>query len=79
MVLTERKLVNITATDRQPLDWAGALTFSTGLFLLAFGLIRGNPEGWSSGLIIGALAGAVALLSAFTVIEAHRASARRST
>ena len=72
VVLTERKLVNITATDRQPLDWPGVFTFSTGLFLLIFGLIRGNPEGWSSGLIIGALAGAVALLSSFMVIEAQR-------
>jgi EmrB/QacA subfamily drug resistance transporter len=72
VVLTERKLVNITATDRQPLDWAGALTFSTALFLIVFGLIRGNPEGWSSGVIIGALAGAVVLLSAFIVIEARR-------
>jgi EmrB/QacA subfamily drug resistance transporter len=72
VVLAERKLVNVTATDRQPLDWAGAFTFSTGLFLLIFGLIRGNPEGWSSGVIIGAVAGAVVLLSAFIVIEARR-------
>jgi MFS family permease len=72
VVLTERKLVNVTATDRQPLDWPGAFTFSTGLVLLIFGLIRGNPEGWSSGVIIVALAGAAALLSAFIVIEARR-------
>jgi len=66
VVLTVRKLANVTATDRQPLDWPGAFTFSTGLFLLIFGLIRGNPEGWSSAVIIGALAGAVVLLCAFT-------------
>jgi Major Facilitator Superfamily len=78
VVLSERKLVNVTATDRQPLDWAGVLTFSTGLFLLIFGLIRGNPDGWSSGLIIGTLAGAVVLLSAFIVIEAHRGARARS-
>jgi hypothetical protein len=47
-------------------------TFSTGLFLLIFGLIRGNPEGWSSGVIIGSLAGAVVLLVAFIAIEARR-------
>jgi Transcriptional regulatory protein, C terminal len=46
VMLTERKLVNITATARQPLDWAGVFTFSTALFLLIFGLIRGNPEVW---------------------------------
>jgi EmrB/QacA subfamily drug resistance transporter len=72
VVLTERKLANITATDGQPLDWAGAFTFSTALFLLIFGLIRGNPEGWSSGVIIGALAGAAVLLCAFIVVEARR-------
>ncbi|MFL5871805.1 MAG: MFS transporter [Solirubrobacterales bacterium] len=72
VVLTERKLVNVTATDPQPLDWPGVFTFSAGLFLLIFGLIRGNPEGWSSGVIVASLVGAVALLSAFLVIEARR-------
>jgi EmrB/QacA subfamily drug resistance transporter len=75
VILTERKLVNVTATDPQPLDWPGVFTFSAGLFLLIFGLIRGNPEGWSSGVILVSLIGAVALLAAFLVIEARRGSA----
>ena len=48
LVITETKLVNIKATDPQPIDWGGLVTFSAALFLLIFGLIRGNAEGWGS-------------------------------
>ncbi len=75
VILTERKLVNVAATDPQPIDWAGLVTFSGGLFLLIFGLIRGNPEGWSSGVIVASLAGAVVLLAAFVIVEARRGRA----
>jgi EmrB/QacA subfamily drug resistance transporter len=51
------------------LDWAGLITFSGGLFFLIFGLLRGNAEGWGSGLIVGALVGAVVLLVAFVFFE----------
>jgi EmrB/QacA subfamily drug resistance transporter len=50
-------------------DWAGVATFSAALFLLVFALIRGNPEGWGSPLIVGFLAGSGALLVAFLAIE----------
>src|SRR5215217_98369 len=50
------------------LDVPGTLTFSAALFLLVFALIRGNPEGWSAG-IIGALVGAALLLVAFVLVE----------
>jgi EmrB/QacA subfamily drug resistance transporter len=53
------------------LDWLGTAVFSVGLFALIFALIRGNPEGWSSPLIVGMLAGAGALLVAFVLIEAR--------
>jgi EmrB/QacA subfamily drug resistance transporter len=49
-------------------DLPGTITFSAALFLLVFGLIRGNAEDWG-GSIIACLAGAVALLVAFVVIE----------
>jgi MFS transporter len=52
---------------------AGLVTFSSALFLLIFGLIRGNPEGWSSAPILASLIGAVALMLAFLAIE-HRSS-----
>src|ERR687887_2288212 len=33
-------------------DVAGLVTFSAGLFLIVFGLLRGNSEGWASALIV---------------------------
>jgi EmrB/QacA subfamily drug resistance transporter len=67
--LTELRLVNVAAQDPQRIDLPGLVTFSGGLFLLIFGLIRGNPEGWGSATIIISLAGSAALLLAFLVIE----------
>ena len=50
-------------------DGWGLLTFSAALFLIVFGLLRGNAEGWSSILIVAALAGGVVLLLAFVAVE----------
>ncbi len=51
------------------IDLAGLVTSSAALFLLVFGLLRGNAEGWGSGLILASLAGAVLLLVLFVAIE----------
>jgi EmrB/QacA subfamily drug resistance transporter len=69
MVLTERKIVNVFAEHPEPVDAPGLVTFSSALFLLIFGLIRGNPEGWGSSVIVACLGAAVLLLIAFVVIE----------
>ena len=69
--LTELRLVNVAAQDPQRIDLPGLATFSGGLFLLIFGLIRGNAEGWGSATIVASLAGAVALLLAFLAVEAR--------
>jgi EmrB/QacA subfamily drug resistance transporter len=53
-----------------PTDWIGLVTFSGGLFLLIFALVRGNAEGWGSTLIVSFLIGAVVLLVAFIAVEA---------
>jgi len=62
------------AESRNPaaprVDIPGLLTLTGGLFLLVFALLRGNEEGWGSGLIVAAFAGAAALLLAFLAIEA---------
>jgi EmrB/QacA subfamily drug resistance transporter len=71
IALTEIKLANVAAQDPQRLDLPGLATFSIGLFLLIFGLIRGNPEGWGSTVIVASLGGAVLFLLAFLAIEAH--------
>jgi predicted MFS family arabinose efflux permease len=51
------------------IDWPGTTTFSTALFMLVLGLVRGNEDGWGSTHIVALLAGAVVLLGAFVVIE----------
>ena len=64
------------AESRDPapggVDWLGLATFGSALFLLVFGLIRGNPEGWGSPLIVGSLAGGAALLVLFVAIESRQ-------
>ena len=50
------------------IDWGGTLTFSAALFLLVFGLIRGNAEDWAAP-ILACLAAAAVLLVAFVAIE----------
>jgi EmrB/QacA subfamily drug resistance transporter len=59
--------------DAAGIDWAGLVTFSGGLFLLIFALVRGNAEGWGSPLIVSFLVGAVVLLCAFVVVERRQA------
>ncbi len=51
------------------LDWPGVVTFTATLSLLTFGIIQAPESGWSSPLVIGILAGAVAFLGAFIAIE----------
>jgi EmrB/QacA subfamily drug resistance transporter len=52
-------------------DWAGLATFSSSLFLLVLGLVRGNEEGWGSTMIVSLFAAAAALMIAFLVIESR--------
>src|SRR3954468_18950881 len=53
-------------------DWLGTAALTLSLFLLVYGLLQGNEEGWSSTLIRSCLIGAVVLLAAFVVIELRR-------
>ncbi|HKB50100.1 MAG TPA: MFS transporter [Solirubrobacterales bacterium] len=71
VVLTEIRLANVAAQDPERIDLPGLATFSGGLFLLIFGLIRANPEGWGSPTIVASLGGSAALLVAFVAIEAR--------
>jgi EmrB/QacA subfamily drug resistance transporter len=69
IALTLNKLAESRAPDAEPVDWPGAATFSASLFLLVFGLVRGNPEGWSSSQIEASLIGAAVLMLAFLAIQ----------
>jgi EmrB/QacA subfamily drug resistance transporter len=65
------KVAESSDPDAGPPDWLGLISFSVGLFLLIFALVRGNAEGWGSTLIVAFLIGAAVLLFAFVVVEAR--------
>jgi MFS family permease len=70
-----RSLREIGIRSREPVDWAGNLTFAAGLVLVMVGItygIRphgGNSMGWRSPFVLACLGGGVALLILFAVIE----------
>jgi EmrB/QacA subfamily drug resistance transporter len=53
-------------------DLAGLLSFTASLFLIVFGLLRGNAEGWGSTLILSTLVAGVVLLIVFVVLEVRQ-------
>ena len=65
--ISESRDEGATHTDVQ-----GLLTFSAALFLIVFGILRGNALGWSSGLILLSLVGGVVLLVVFVVLEGRQ-------
>src|SRR4051812_19009472 len=52
-------------------DFAGAATVTSGLMLLVYALTRAATEGWTSPQTIVGLAGSVALIGAFLLIESR--------
>jgi EmrB/QacA subfamily drug resistance transporter len=58
-------------TAAKRLDIAGAVTVTAALMLAVYAIVNGNSAGWTSGQTIGLLAGALALLAAFLVIESR--------
>ncbi|HET7758473.1 MAG TPA: MFS transporter [Gaiellaceae bacterium] len=50
-------------------DVWGLVTFSASLFLIVFGVLRGNDEGWTSAVILGSLIAGGALLMVFVFVE----------
>ena len=58
-------------TARRSYDPAGALTITGALVLLVYSLVEAPDAGWGSPQTILLLAGAAALLAAFTVIESR--------
>jgi EmrB/QacA subfamily drug resistance transporter len=67
-----RRFVAESKDPRAPrVDVPGLATLTGGLFLLVYGLLRGNDEGWSSAPIVASLGAAAALLCAFVAVEAR--------
>ena len=55
IAVTLRTVSESRAPGARGIDLPGLVTFSASLFLLVFALVRGNPEGWGSGLIVALL------------------------
>lgn len=53
-------------------DWGGLIVFSAAMAMLIFAILRGNAEGWTSGLILGLFAASVVLLVVFVFMERSR-------
>jgi MFS family permease len=70
-----RSLREIATTRRARIDWAGNLTFALGagvlLAAITYGIqpYGGQPTGWTNPWVIAGLAGGVALLTVFCIIE----------
>ena len=62
------------AGERQRVDVFGALTITTALLALVYGVSQSSAHGWSSGLTIGSLAAAAVLGTAFVQIQRVRRS-----
>jgi MFS family permease len=70
-----RKLREVPRRSQAKIDWPGNITFAVGVVALMIGITYGiqpyggHPMGWTSPFVLGCLAGGVALLAAFAVIE----------
>ncbi len=67
--LTLAKVSESRDERHRRVDWVGFVTFSGSLFLLVFGLVRGNDLGWGSTTIVAIFVGAGVLMAAFVVNE----------
>lgn len=74
-VLGVLRMPAIAGQGARRVDWAGLVSFSAGLALLVFGLLRGEQDGWSSPMILGSLMASAVLLVAFVLIERARGEA----
>jgi MFS family permease len=75
-VWSHRMLREIGVRNPAPIDWLGNATFAVGLVLVMIGITYGirphgsHPMGWTSPFVLACIAVGVALLIAFTIVEA---------
>jgi EmrB/QacA subfamily drug resistance transporter len=72
LVLAPRALVESTPAPGR-LDVPGAITVTSGMLCLVYGLTNASTHSWGSSGTVGPLAGAAVLLSGFVAIELHTA------
>jgi predicted MFS family arabinose efflux permease len=64
-------MVNVADSRSSRLDIGGLVSFSASMFLLIFGLIRTDSDGWTSPTILGLFVAAAVLMLVFVLIELH--------
>ena len=69
IAVTVLKVAESRDETARGVDWGGTVTFSAANALLVLALLRGNDDGWTSGVILGLLAAAIVLFAAFVAIE----------
>jgi EmrB/QacA subfamily drug resistance transporter len=69
LAITLAKVVESHDPKAHRPDWLGFLTFSGGLAILVYGLIRANEVGWGATEVTACFAGFVALMAVFIVLE----------
>lgn len=74
VILTLRAVPESRAQTTQRLDVAGAVLFAIACLLLALGMTRGNPSGWTSPAVVGSFGGAVVAFAAFVAAERRAAA-----
>jgi EmrB/QacA subfamily drug resistance transporter len=52
-------------------DWPGLVTFAGGISMVVYALLRGEDQGWTTGLVIGLFAGGAILLGLFVLVQAR--------
>jgi EmrB/QacA subfamily drug resistance transporter len=69
--LLSARYVPESRAEKRPagVDVAGAVSVTAGLSLLVYAIVKAQDFGWGSTTTLGLIAGAVALLAAFVVIE----------
>ncbi len=71
LVIVAARVRESRDSHARPVDFPGLIALSGALFLLVLGLLRGNEDGWGSGVIVASVAGAAVLFVAFVAIEAR--------
>ncbi|XIE81501.1 MFS transporter [Streptomyces sp. SBR177] len=72
LVLGGRCLAEARNPSAPAIDVPGTVLSVLGVGALTYGLIEGGARGWTSPVILGGLAAAAALLTAFVAVEARR-------
>jgi EmrB/QacA subfamily drug resistance transporter len=70
-LLATTQITESRATSARSADWPGTALLTAGLLALLLGLIRGNPDGWTSLRVLALLTAGTALLAGFGFAEGH--------